>query len=304
MNVVISSGHGKYVRGASGILDEVDEARRVVERVAEELRGLGVEATTYHDDISHSQNENLNRIVDFHNAQNRKIDVSVHFNCYIETSSPVGCEVLFLTQASLASKLSATIAAAGGFIDRGGKKRTDLFFLNNTNQPALLIEVCFVDSEEDARLYQQNFEAICKAMAELAIAKTDALLNISGKVSHFGGPDDMGVAPDEGLAFIYEIDQAPHLFLPYQPTGTTGLARRLNPDIHYVACRWDYTQTPRDLLLKELAQVRTNTGLALSAYPADWGPHVNTGRIADLSPGLMEDLGIKTDDEVQVIFPT
>jgi hypothetical protein len=31
-SIVISSGHGKYVRGASGLLDEVDEARRVVER--------------------------------------------------------------------------------------------------------------------------------------------------------------------------------------------------------------------------------------------------------------------------------
>ena len=36
--IVISSGHGKYVRGACGILDEVDEARRVVDRVAAELR--------------------------------------------------------------------------------------------------------------------------------------------------------------------------------------------------------------------------------------------------------------------------
>ena len=36
--IVISSGHGKYVRGASGIIDEVDEARRVVEHLADELR--------------------------------------------------------------------------------------------------------------------------------------------------------------------------------------------------------------------------------------------------------------------------
>lgn len=303
MSIIISSGHGKYVRGACGILDEVNEARRVVERVAEQLRLRSVEVTTYHDDISHSQNENLNRIVDFHNSQSRKLDVSVHFNCYIETQSPMGCEVLYLTQTSLAAKLSATIAKAGQFIDRGGKKRTDLFFLNNTTQPALLIEVCFVDSEADANLYQQNFEAVCEALAELAVASPDALLSISGKVSHFGGPEDEGVAPDEGLAFIYELEQAPHLFLPYQPRGTTGLARRLNPDMHYIACRWDYTQTPRDLLLKELAQVRTSKGLTLTAYPADWGPHVNTGRVADISPGLMEDLGIQTDDEVQVIFP-
>ena len=54
-------------------------------------------------------------------------------------------------------------------------------------------------------------------------------LNLKGKVSHFGGPHDEGVAPDEGLAFIYDVDTAPHLFLSYQPQGTTGLARRLNP---------------------------------------------------------------------------
>src|SRR6516165_4978098 len=42
MNVVISSGHSKYVRGASGYIDEVDEARKVVEAVARYLRKLGV----------------------------------------------------------------------------------------------------------------------------------------------------------------------------------------------------------------------------------------------------------------------
>jgi len=41
----------------------------------------------------------------------------------------------------------------------------------------------------------------------------------------------------------------------------------------------------------------------MTAFPADWGPHENTGRVADISPGLMDDLGIQTDDEVEVIFP-
>ena len=39
------------------------------------------------------------------------------------------------------------------------------------------------------------------------------------------------------------------------------------------------------------------------AFPADWGPNEKTGRIADLSPGLMDALNIDTDDEVEVIFP-
>ena len=69
--IVISSGHGKYVRGASGIIDEVDEARKVTEQLAEILEERGVEVTTFHDYSSHSQKENLWTITDFHNAQDR-----------------------------------------------------------------------------------------------------------------------------------------------------------------------------------------------------------------------------------------
>lgn len=129
-------------------------------------------------------------------------------------------------------------------------------------------------------------------------------LTLEGKVSWFGGPDDEGVAPDEPLAFIYFVEDAPHLFLNYQPDDTTGLARRLDPSVFYIACRWDYDETPREMLLEEMALVRSvDTGVVRFAFPADWGPNANTGRIADISPGLMESLGIDTDDEVEVVFP-
>ena len=59
MKVVISSGHGKHIRGASGYIDEVDEARKVVETVADYLRENDVEVTTYHDNVSDDQSENL-----------------------------------------------------------------------------------------------------------------------------------------------------------------------------------------------------------------------------------------------------
>ena len=164
-SIVISSGHGKYVRGASGVIDEVDEARLVVEAVAERLRERGVTVLTFHDDTSHSQSENLNRIVDFHNAQDRELDVSVHFNAYVETDKPMGTEVLFITQSALAGEVSAALASAGHFIDRGAKKRTDLAFLNGTEMPSILIETCFVDSTSDAENYAGAFDAICEAVA-------------------------------------------------------------------------------------------------------------------------------------------
>ena len=316
--IVISSGHGKYVAGASGVLgSEVAEARRVVDRVAAELADRGVGVKVFHDNTSHDQNTNLQTIVDYHNAHIRNLDVSVHFNAYVETTGPRGTEVLYVTQAELAADVSAAIAACG-FIDRGAKEdERGLYFLNNTAMPAILIEVCFVDSVADADAYHSQFDEICKAIAD-TLAGTeveapdepdepdpaDVLLHLRGKVSSFGGPADEGVAADEGLAFIQKVSQAPHLFLAHQPPDTTGLARRLDPTALYVACRWDYDVTPRDMLLEEMALVRVPaTGKALVAHPADWGPHHTTDRVADLSPGLMDALGLSTDDEVEVIFP-
>src|SRR6516225_7973926 len=102
MRIVISSGHGKHIRGASGILDEVNEARRVVERTADLLRNYDTEVVTFHDDVSTTQDENLHRIVDFHNSQQRDLDVSVHFNAYEPTTKPMGTEVLYVSQDVLA----------------------------------------------------------------------------------------------------------------------------------------------------------------------------------------------------------
>jgi len=315
--ITISSGHGKYVRGAEGYLDEVDEARRVVEHVADYLGSNGVEVETFHDNNSRDQSDNLDAIVDWHNSIPCELAVSVHFNAYDTTSKPMGVECLYLTQQALAARMSAAIAKATGLPDRGAKYRSDLAFLNGTDAPAILIETCFVDSSADAQAYTAKFDRVCEAIANV-IAGNDAsdnpippspsasLFHAVGRCSAFGGPDDEGVAADEGLAFIYDVADAPHLFLPQQPEGTTGLARRLDPGVMYVACRWDYDVTPKEMLRdqsrKALVKAR-DSGLKFKAFPADWGPNSNTGRVADLSLALLEALGIETDDEVEIHYP-
>jgi hypothetical protein len=135
--------------------------------------------------------------------------------------------------------------------------------------------------------------------------KMTELANFSGPCSWFGGPDDEGVAPDENLAFLFEVEDKPEVFLATQPKNTTGLARRLNPEVFYVACRWDYDVTPKSMLADtQMARVTApSTGRSFLAHPTDWGPHNDTGRAADLSPGLLEALGIKTDALVEVSYP-
>lgn len=320
MKIVMSSGHGKYIRGAAGPapwgIDEVDEARRVVERVAGELERSGVSVTTFHDDTSTTQDQNLKRIVSFHNSQpTHDLDVSVHFNAYqVTTSKAMGCECWYYSQKNLAADISGQMADATSLPDRGPKKSTSLYFLKHTKAPSVLLEVCFVDAKMDCDAYRSSFDELCAGIA-VAISgqtttepipptppKDEVLFQTKGKMSTFGGPEDDGVAPDEGLAFIYKVDEAPQLFLPGQPPNTTGLARRLNPYVKYVACRWDYSVTPKDMLRDGTCLVRAK-GIELKAFCADWGPHKDTKRVADLSPGLADDLGLKTDDEVEIIFP-
>lgn len=313
MRIVISSGHGKYIRGASGYLDEVDEARRVVETVAAMLSMSGSSVQTFHDNVSTTQDENLERIVDFHNDHTRDLDVSVHFNAYDTTSKKMGCECYYITQEELSARVSENMAEAMNLPDRGAKPGSGLYFLKHTEMPAILIETCFVDSSADAQAYNANYEAVCSGIAA-AISGQEAqpippepptgepMFYARGRCSSFGGPRDTGVSPSEGLAMYSDIMQAPWLFLPIQPAGTTGLARRLNPAVPYIACRWDYDVTPKNMLRQGIAKVTAN-GMSLKTFIGDWGPHESTGRVADLSPVLMHNLKLRTDDEVEVIFP-
>lgn len=57
-------------------------------------------------------------------------------------------------------------------------------------------------------------------------------MHLDGSMSTFGGPYDMGVRVDEGLALIDRNNFATFVdcFLSAQPVGTTGLARRLDPN--------------------------------------------------------------------------
>lgn len=124
----------------------------------------------------------------------------------------------------------------------------------------------------------------------------------SGACSWFGGPEDTGVSPSEGLAFIYEVDMAPDLFLDEQPEGTSGLARRLDPEEFFIAMRWDYSEISKTDLLRTICIVRSpDTARAYWARPADWGPNENTGRVCDISRGLMTALGVETDDELEIV---
>jgi len=177
-SIAISSGHGLFVRGARGLIDEVDEARKVTGRVAAILRGAGVGVSTFHENNARTVSDNVGAIVRHHNGLRRDLDVSIHFNSTatgIIEDRAIGVEVLHHTNnqitRQLAGRVARAISDASGLLlrhqrDSGAVARNNLSFLNNTTAPAILIEVCFVNSRTDVRLYQEHFEAICHAIAE------------------------------------------------------------------------------------------------------------------------------------------
>ena len=169
--VNISSGHSINCQGARDIINEVTEARKVVDRVYEIIKASGKQCYKYHD-TSSSSTQNLVNIVNWHNGFNDGVDVSIHFNAYAHVDKPMGTEVCYYSNSSLAAAVSKEIATAGGFIDRGAKQRTGLYFLKHTNKPAILIEVCFVDSVADVELYKKNFDAICNSIVKAITGKS------------------------------------------------------------------------------------------------------------------------------------
>jgi len=185
--IVISSGHGLHVAGARDIIDEVTEARRVVDRISQLWTSANIKHSVFHENITRNRNDNVNAIVRHHNSLQRDLDVSVHFNSF-NAGLPVGntvdrgmgVETLYISgdraTKALASRVSRGISNASGLILRRGDgtlgRTTEVGFLRNTNRPAILVEVCFVNSRTDVRLYQENFEAICLAIAETISGQT------------------------------------------------------------------------------------------------------------------------------------
>ncbi|MGN7477259.1 N-acetylmuramoyl-L-alanine amidase [Solibacillus silvestris] len=168
--ITISAGHFGKGTGASGFIDEGEEAIYIVQQLEKNLRLKGIEVSMIIDKQSKNQQQNLAYIIKQHNATKRELDVSIHFNSTKNNQKQaIGTEVLYANPAisSLAQKLSTQIAKTGKLNNRGAKQRTNLAFLNGTAKKALLIEICFVNSEDDARLYKLHKEQIIEGIAQI-----------------------------------------------------------------------------------------------------------------------------------------
>lgn len=160
----VHAGHNFIVPGASGIFSETEEDRKVKDAVISKLRQLGHTVYDCTDNDGATQSQNLTNIVRNCNAHNVDLDISIHFNAY--NGQAHGTEVLLFGNGrhrDIGQRIVNEISALG-FTNRGIKDGSNLYVVKYTNALAILIECCFCDNAEDAKLY--NAEAMAAAIVK------------------------------------------------------------------------------------------------------------------------------------------
>lgn len=158
----IHAGHNFKVPGASGIFSETEEDRKVKDAVISKLRQLGHTVYDCTDNGGATQSQNLKNIVANCNSHSVDLDISIHFNAY--NGQAHGTEVLLFGNGrhrDIGQRIVNEISALG-FANRGIKDGSNLYVVKYTNALAILIECCFCDNVEDAKLY--NAESMANAI--------------------------------------------------------------------------------------------------------------------------------------------
>ena len=190
MNFNIHAGHnpdGKIACGASGYIKESTEARKVKNEVIAELKRRGHNAYDCTCDNGTGQTDVLRKICSKANARKVDLDISIHFNS--SNGQGNGTEVLYKTSngSKYATKVQKSIVKECGFKDRGIKKRDNLYYLNNTKNVAILIEVCFVDNKNDVNKY--NSKKVAKAIVDGLVGEEKGSVKMDKVIAYVGEVD-------------------------------------------------------------------------------------------------------------------
>lgn len=143
----------KFCKSFSTYLEKTLEAKgHEVDRVVcpEKVFEKSTEEKTYKLAIEHAQ----------------KYDLTIELHLNAATASAEGCEVLYKSAngKKYADKIQKKLATL--FKDRGTKQRNDLYILNQTKSPAVLIEIFFCTNKKEWKYATKNKEKIAEVIAK------------------------------------------------------------------------------------------------------------------------------------------
>ena len=169
MKINLDMGH--VLRGADTGAEacgrrEQDCTREIGYKVKDKLEALGHSVCVCSVDSASTLNESLVARVNKANANGGDIYVSIHLNA----GGGHGTEVYTYQgrEVSAARNVLNNICSLG-YANRG-IKGANLYVINHTSMPAMLIECCFIDSSDDMNRY--NAEDIANAIVKGLVGET------------------------------------------------------------------------------------------------------------------------------------
>lgn len=174
MIIGIDKGHSTWDKspcGAIDLLNESKENREIGDRLIEKLRRLGHTVIDCSCNSSSSVNSQLQVIVNKANAQKLDLLCSIHLNA----GGGTGAEI-YTTSTSGAKEIAKRVLESyvnkTGFKNRG-HKYAEYYVLRNTVDPAILLEMCFVDNKEDEERWGHiSYDTIVDSIVDGILGET------------------------------------------------------------------------------------------------------------------------------------
>lgn len=164
--VILDAGHGGADWGAEyyGRLEKDDNLRLTL-AIGDILQNAGVNVLyTRTDDVYDLPAEKARMV----NESGADYLVSIHRNSSPYPNQYTGVESLVYNRDTIAGEMAENINAQlerVGFVNQGVNERRNLIVLNRTRIPAVLVEVGFINNDEDNYLFDTRFYETADAIA-------------------------------------------------------------------------------------------------------------------------------------------
>ena len=164
--IIIDPGHGGFDPGAVyENRKEKDDNLRLALAVGQELQNAGYQIIYTRTDDRYDSPYDKAQIA---NSAGGDLFLSFHRNFAETPDLYQGVQALVYDKNPLALRVAKNVneeLESIGFKNLGIESRKELVVLRRTSMPAVLLEVSFINSVEDNRLFDEKFDAIANAIA-------------------------------------------------------------------------------------------------------------------------------------------